>query len=475
MESNRLVHLKSLRSQPLFGKAAALCKNQSMDSFDDLVRFDRQFHLHPFTNHQELHALGTEILVEGKGVFLRDSHGRTLLDGLAGLWCVNIGYGRTEIADAVADQLRRLPYYPSFFNSTTEPAIHLAKRLASLAPGPLNHTLFCNSGSEANETALKLIRALMKQRGTPGKTKILSRQFAYHGVTLGTTSMTGLPGCYTPFDLPLPGFIHVPAPHAYAANREDDPAGYARWCLEETARIIALENADTIAAIFVEPIQGAGGVIVPPEGYLKELRALAAEHNILFVADEVITGFGRIGDWFASHLWELAPDMMTLAKGLTSGYLPLGATMVTAALAEELVHAGYLAHGFTYSGHPASCVAALANIDVIEKDCLVEGVRDDLGPYFQEKLASFRTHPAVGETRGFGLIGAIELLPRAGKSALDPAKPLGLRGAKLAREEGIIVRGIRDLIAVAPPLIINHAEIDQLFAGINRTLDRLWE
>ncbi|MDB6152879.1 MAG: putative aminotransferase [Chthoniobacteraceae bacterium] len=445
-----------------------------MDSFDDLVRFDRQFHLHPFTNHEELHALGTEILVEGKGVFLRDSHGRTLLDGLAGLWCVNVGYGCTEIVDAVADQMRRLPYYPSFFNSTTEPAIQLAKKLAALAPGPLNHTLFCNSGSEANETALKVIRVLMKQRGTPGKTKILSRQFAYHGVTLGTTSMTGLPGCYTPFDLPLPGFIHVPAPHAYAANREADPAGYARWCLEETARIIALEGPDTIAAIFVEPIQGAGGVIVPPDGYLKALRALAAEHNILFVADEVITGFGRIGDWFASHLWDLAPDMMTLAKGLTSGYLPLGATMVTDALADELVHAGYLAHGFTYSGHPASCAAALANLAVIERDHLVESVRDDLGPYFQEKLASFRTHPAIGEARGFGLIGALELLPRDGKSALDPATPLGLRGAKLAREEGVIVRGIRDLIAVAPPLIITRAEIDLLFAGISRALDRLW-
>ncbi len=274
---------------------------------EDLAQSDRRFHLHPFTNHEELHALGTEVLVEGKGIFVRDARGRTLLDGLAGLWCVNVGYGCTTIVDAITEQLRRLPFYPSFFNSTTEPAIRLAEKLASLAPPSLNHAFFCNSGSEANETALKLIRAVMKLRGTPAKTKILSREFAYHGVTLGTTSLTGLPGCQTPFNLPLDGFIHLPAPHAYAANQENDPLSYGEWCLEETARIIEREDPATIAAIFVEPVQGAGGVIVPPEGHLKKLRLLAREHQILFVADEVITGFGRLGDWFASNLWELSP------------------------------------------------------------------------------------------------------------------------------------------------------------------------
>jgi putrescine aminotransferase len=444
-----------------------------MNTPDTLRWADQRFHLHPFTQHEELHAQGTHILVEGRGVFLRDSEGRQLLDGLAGLWCVNVGYGRPEIVEAVHAQMRQLAYYPSFFNSTTEPAILLAEKLAALAPPGMGHTLFSNSGSEANETALKLIRTLMKLRGTPGKTKILSREFAYHGVTLGTTSLTGLPSCFSPFDLPLPGFVHVPGPHAYAANREEDPAAYGQWCLEQTERIVERENPDTIAAIFVEPVQGAGGVIVPPPGYLQSLRALARQHDILFVADEVITAFGRVGDWFASGLWELEPDLMTLAKGLTSGYLPLGATMVREEWAELLIHGGPLAHGFTYSGHPTSCAAALANLHVLERDALPARVQSDTGPYFQRKLRALADHPAVGEVRGVGLIGALELVPPGGKAGLNPAAPLGIRAAKLARETGVIVRGIRDLIAVAPPLIISHAEIDQLFEGIQQALDRL--
>ncbi|MEQ1861958.1 MAG: aminotransferase [Chthoniobacteraceae bacterium] len=442
---------------------------------DALENLDRLHHLHPFTTHEELHALGTHIITRGEGCWLWDARGRKLLDGLAGLWCVNVGYSCAGIIDAVSEQMRRVPYYCSFFNTTTEPAIRLAEKLASLAPRGLGHVMFSNSGSEANETALKLIRAYHKLRGQPQRTKILSREFAYHGVTLATTSMTGLPGCYKPFDLPLPGFVHVPGPNAYAANREHEPAAYARWCIEETERIIQREGPETIAALFAEPIQGAGGVIVPPEGHLRALRELARSHGILFVADEVITAFGRVGDWFASTLWELDPDFIATAKGLTSGYLPLGATLVRDEIADVLIHGGYLAHGFTYSGHPTTCAAALANLHVIERDKLVERTRDDSGPYFQQKLRAFAGHPAVGEVRGHGLIGAIELLPREGKAALTPTTMLGVKGAKLAREEGVIVRGIRDLIAMSPPLIITHEEIDVIFAAVGKTLDRLWD
>jgi putrescine aminotransferase len=293
-------------------------------------------------------------------------------------------------------------------------------------------------------------------------------------VTLATTSLTGLPGCYQPFDLPLPGFIHVPTPHAYAANREADPVAYGQWCLEETERIIQREDPNTISALFAEPIQGAGGVIVPPDGYLRGLRELARKYGILFVADEVISAFGRLGDWFASSLWSLEPDFISVAKGLTSGYLPLGASIVREDIAQVLVHGGYLAHGYTYSGHPATCAAALANLHVIESDRLIDRVRDDVGPYFQKKLRAFAGHPAVGEVRGYGLIGAIELLPREGKAALTPATMLGIKGAKIAREEGVIVRGIRDLIAMSPPLTISHEEIDYLFAGVEKMLARLW-
>jgi putrescine---pyruvate transaminase len=440
-----------------------------------LQETDAAHHLHPFTNHDDMHRTGTHVMVRGDGVYLYDEAGRKLLDGLAGLWCVNVGYSCHEIADAVADQMRRLPYYCSFFNTTTEPPIELAAKLASLAPAGLDHVMFCNSGSEANETALKLIRAYMKLRGTPAKTKILFREFAYHGVTLAATSMTGLPACTVPFDLPLPGFIQVPGPNAYAANREADPAAYGQWCIEETERIIEREDPATIAAIFVEPIQGAGGVIVPPEGYLRALRKLALKHDILFVADEVITAFGRLGDWFASELWDLAPDFLNVAKGLTSGYLPLGATIVRDEIAEVLIHGGYLAHGFTYSGHPTTCAAALANLRVIERDKLPQRVRDDVGPYFQEKLRAFAGHPAVGEVRGYGLIGALELLPREGKAAFTPKTMMGMRGAALAREEGVIVRGIRDLIAMSPPLTITRGELDELFGGVDRALARLWD
>jgi putrescine---pyruvate transaminase len=445
-----------------------------MSSLSPLQVQDTAHHLHPFTNHVEMRGSGTHVLKEGKGVWLKDDQGRRLLDGLAGLWCVNVGYGRREIIDAVTQQMEQLCYYPSFFNSTTEPAIKLATRLSELAPGRLRHAMFSNSGSEANETALKLIRGYWKIKGEPKRTKIMSREFAYHGVTLATTSMTGLPSCYLPFDLPLPGFIQVPGPNAYAANRESDPEGYGRWCVEETERIIQKEGPETIAAFFAEPVQGAGGVIPPPPGYLMALRSLARNYGILFVADEVITGFGRLGAWFASGLWNLDPDFMCLAKGLTSGYVPLGATMVADEIASVLIEAGYLAHGFTYSGHPVSCAAALANIDIIEKDQLVPRTANDLGPYFQKKLREFSSHPAVAEVRGEQLIGALELVPKGGKAALTPTSFLGVHAAKFVREEGVIVRGIRDLIAIAPPLTVTHEEVDIVFEAVRKGLDRLW-
>ncbi len=440
-----------------------------------LQQLDQRFHIHPFTSQNELEAHGTHVIVSGSGVFVQDAQGRQLLDGLAGLWCVNVGYGRTEIIEAVAAQMRQVAFYPSFFNSTTEPAIRLAERLARLAPPRIQHTIFCNSGSEANETALKIIRAFWKLRGQSQRVKILTRQFAYHGVTLATTSMTGLPSCTAPFDLPLPGFIQVPAPHAYAADRESDPVAYGKWCVEETARTIEREGADTIAAMFVEPVQGAGGVLPPPAGYLTALRALCREHGILFVADEVITAFGRLGDWFASGLWHLDPDLISLAKGLTSGYLPLGASMVSDEIAETLRGGGYFAHGFTYTGHPTTCAAALANLDILENDGLIPHVASNIGPYFQEKLRAFTGHPAVGEVRGLGLIGALELVPRGGKAALTPELMLGVKAAALARKEGVIVRGIRDIVALAPPLTITRGEVDQLFDGVRAAVDRLWD
>jgi putrescine aminotransferase len=448
-----------------------------MSHFDlaDLHRLDQAYHLHPFTDHRAMHRDGTHVIRRAQGSTVIDEHGRELLDGLAGLWCVNAGYGREELVAAAAAQMRTVAFYPSFFGTTTEPAIRLAARLAGLAPARLRHTIFCNSGSEANETALKLIRAYWKLRRRREKTKVLARSFAYHGVGIATTSLTGLPACTEPFDLPLPGFLRVPGGNAYAASMAMDAVEYGTWCLRETERTIAEEGAQTIAALFVEPVQGAGGVFVPPAGHLAELRAICRRHDILFVADEVITGFGRLGAWFASALWNLDPDLMTMAKGITSGYVPLGATMVSDEIAGVLVDGGYLAHGFTYSGHPVPCAVALANLDLLERERLPERVRDDLGPRLQTALGRLAAHPAVAEVRGIGLIGAAELRrPPRGPYASAPPGALGLVVHELARHEGVIVRGIRDLIAVAPPFVITHAELDRLSAAVTRALDRLW-
>ncbi len=434
---------------------------------------DREHHLHPFTDHHAMHRDGTHVVSSGSGCHVIDETGRRLLDGLAGLWCVNVGYGRREIADAVHRQLLELSYYPSFMNSTTEPAILLADKLAGLAPAGLGKVFFSNSGSEANETALKLIRAYQKLRGRSSKRKILTRTFAYHGVGIATTSMTGLAACYEPFDLPLPGFVHVPGPHPYGAESPLSAAEYGRWCIAETERVIAAEGADTIAAFFAEPVQGAGGVVVPPSGHLRELRDLCRAHDILFVADEVITAFGRLGDWFASSLWDLEPDFITMAKGITSGYLPLGATLVADEISQTLADGGYLAHGFTYSGHPVTTAAALANLEILERERLIERVRDDVGPYFQRRLHALSAHAAAGEARGKGLIGAIDLVPPGGRVALAKPPALGIPAAAMARVGGVCVRGRRDLIAISPPLVITHEEIDFLFDAIARVMNRI--
>ncbi|PTX94900.1 aspartate aminotransferase family protein [Spartobacteria bacterium LR76] len=448
----------------------------SVDSITaELQSLDRQYQIHPFTNHSDMHGTGTHIVQRGDGCYFIDETGTPILDGLAGLWCVNVGYNCREIVDAVTAQMTQLPYYPSFFNSTTEAPIRVAEFLAKHAPARLNHTIFSNSGSEANETALKVIRGYWKLKGQPQRRKILCRTYAYHGVTLATTSLTGLVNCQEPFDLPLEGFIRIPGPYHYGARSELTPEDYGKWCLEETRRVILAEGPETIGALFAEPIQGAGGVIIPPKGYLKGLREICREYGILYVSDEVITAFGRVGSWFASEMWDLDPDIICVAKGITSGYLPLGGTMVSDEIAEPLLKGGYFAHGFTYSGHPSCCAAALANLQYIEAHGLVAKVKNDLGPYFEAKLASLASHPAVSEVRAIGLIGAAELVPKGGRDALTPSSLLGAKASNLVRAEGAMVRGIRDLIAISPPLIISREQIDSLFASIVRGLDKLWD
>lgn len=446
-----------------------------MLNYEKLRQVDTEHHLHPFTHHRDMHKTGTHIIQSAEGVYLIDENGKKILDALAGLWCVNIGYGRKEMTDAVAKQMNQLAYYPSFFNTTTEPTILLAEKVTSLAPERLKYVFFSNSGSEAVETALKLIRGYHKAKKQSSRQKIMTLTWAYHGVTVAATSMTHIPTCQDPFDLPLPGYIKIPGPYHYAADTTLSAQEYGQWCIEETEKIILREGPETIAATFVEPIQGAGGVIVPPEGYLSSLRQLCKKYGILYVSDEVICAFGRVGEWFAAQKFNLDPDLITTAKGITSGYIPLGATLVSKEIGDTLNDNGYLATGGTYSGHPTACAAALKNIEIMERENLIPRVREDIGPYFQKRLAEFASHPAVGEVRGLGLVGAMELVPRGGKSARSASAPLGPKALLIGREEGLAVRGIRDILAVAPPLTMTHAQVDEMISGIGRILNRIWD
>jgi putrescine---pyruvate transaminase len=439
----------------------------------NLRAIDAAHHIHPFTNNAAMHKNDdVNIIKSAKGCYVVDDKGRKLLDGLAGLWCVNMGYGQKSIIDAITKQLNELCYYPSFFNSTTEPTILLSEKLYSLGLPRLTHALYANSGSGANETAIKVALSYWILKGKPAKKKILSRTFSYHGVTLGATNLTGLTSCTKPFGLPEPGFVRVPGPYYYISGSALSPEDFGAKCLEETEAIIKCEGADTIAALFAEPIQGAGGVIIPPKGYLKGLRELARKYDILYVSDEVITGFGRTGAMFASQAWDLDPDILSLAKGITSGYIPLGAIRISGEIAKTLNDGGYYANGHTYSGHPVACAAALANIDLMEKTHIIKYVHDDIGPYFTEKLLSFAKHPAVGEARCCNLMGALELLDH-GKKVTDPYIGLGPKAAALIRKNGVIVRGLSNLVAISPALVATHAEVDELFAGVKAGLDEL--
>ena len=440
-------------------------------STSELQNIDRAHHIHPLTDHKTLHASGTHVIVSGDGCFVTDTEGNRLLDIMAGLWCVNVGYGRTEIAEAVYEQLKTLPYYCSALSATTDTTILLAEKLTGLVPPHLSHVYFSSSGSEGNESALKLIRFYSKRTGRGGRTKILTRKHSYHGATLATSSMSGIPAILEPFDLPLDGFISCPAPHYYLADTDMTHEEYGRWCVEETARIIEREDPETISAMFVEPVQGAGGVVIPPPGYLRDLRELCRSHSILFVADEVITGFGRLGEWFGSQLWDLDPDLMNTAKAITSGYQPLSALFVREEIADIVIEGGFFSHINTYAGHPAAAAAALANLSIIESENLVPRTRDTIGPYLQRRLRGFVDHPLVGEVRGLGLIAAMELQPSQDQQSREVA--LGPLAFKMFREEGVIIRAVGNTLTYCPPLIIKESEVDFLVEATHKVLARL--
>ena len=436
-------------------------------------RLDGAHHLHGFTDPKRLHQDGALLIARAEGIYLWDTDGRRLIDGLAGLWCVALGYGRSELADAAARQMRELPYAKSFFGQAAPVAIELARTLAELAPGGLDLAFFSSSGSEANETAVRLIRRFWQLEGRPEKRALLSREFAYHGSTALAASLGGMSAMHEQAGID-PTVEHVLPPYHWRYGGELSPDAFglrAADALEE--RIVAL-GPERVAAFFGEPLQGAGGVIVPPESYWARVQAICRRHDVLLVADEVITGFGRTGNWFGSQRFGIEPDLMTIAKGVTSGYLPLSATLVGRRVANRLEEGGLLAHGYTYSGHPVACAVGLENLRILREEGWIERVAEKTGPYLQRRLhETFADHPLVGEVRGAGLIAAIELTPdKARRARFEPEGSMGARVLRCAVDDGLLVRAVRDSLCLCPPLVISEPEIDELVGRLAHSLDR---
>ncbi len=434
---------------------------------------DAAHFLHPFTDFQALAQKGARIITRADGIYLWDSDGQQILDAMSGLWCVNVGYGQTALVDAAAKQMRELPFYNAFFQTATPPAIELAELLAEVSPPGFGHVFFTNSGSEGNDTVVRMVRRYWDILGQPDRQVIISRQNAYHGSTMAGASLGGMAGMHAQGGLPIPNISHIEQPywvaHGQGMGRDEFGLKAARW-LEE--KILAI-GASKVAAFIGEPVQGAGGVIIPPATYWPEIQRICDRHGILLVSDEVICGFGRTGHWFGCERFGFKPDLMTFAKGVTSGYIPLGGVMVGDRIAKVLIEqGGEFEHGYTYSGHPVACAVALANIRLIQQLQLVERVQGDVGPYLAAGFASLADHPLVGDAETCGLMGAILLVKeKAGLIPFDSAVGIGMVCRNHCFGNGLIMRAVGNRMIVAPPLVISRPQIDQMLALVRRCLD----
>jgi 4-aminobutyrate--pyruvate transaminase len=439
---------------------------------------DIAYYFHPATNARRHEAIGPMVIERGQGIHVYDDQGKEYIEGLAGLWSVAVGFGEERLVEAATAQMRKLPYYHSFSHKSNPSAIALAERLVRMAPGKMSKAHFTSSGSEANDLAIKMIWYYNNALGRPEKKKIVSRQRGYHGVTIASASLTGLPAFHRDFDLPLPMMRHVSCPNLWRfGGPGESEEAFASRLAAELENLILAEGPHTVAAFVGEPLMGAGGVITPPRTYWEKIQAVCRRHDVLIVADEVITGFGRTGRMFGSETYEIAPDILVLSKALTSSYIPLSALVFTdaiyQALADNSAKVGVFAHGFTASGHPVATAVAMANLDIIEERGLVANAAE-LAPKFQARLREFAAHRYVGEARSIGLIGALELVAdKATKAPFEKPGAVGARVAELAQEEGLIIRAIGDIIAFCPPLIITAAEIDAMFDRFARALARL--
>jgi putrescine aminotransferase len=439
----------------------------------ELQRLDLAHHLHPFTDHPELAVDKPLVIERAQGIYLYDTDGRRLLDGMGGLWCMNVGYGRSEIVAAVASQMNELPFYNTFFKTSTPPVILLSERLAQLVPAGIRNFFYTNSGSEANDTNIRLVQTYWRQVGQSQRRMIISRDNAYHGSTIAAAALTGMASMH---DIPAVGsvdFAHILQPHWYAlgGDRSEDEFGLiAARALEQ--KILEL-GADRVAAFFAEPVQGAGGVIVPPATYWPEIQRICRKYDVLLVADEVVCGFGRTGRWFGCDTYGITPDIITLAKGLSSGYLPIAACGVGERVSQVLrAMPGRFPHGFTYSGHPVAAAAALANIDILTREGIVEQVGRTTGPYFQAALGRLRDHPLVGQVRGVGMMAAVELSSdKQRRAPFDPVGSVSTRVRNLCFERGLVTRAVYDGLVFSPPLVITPGQCDELVGILQSCLD----
>jgi putrescine---pyruvate transaminase len=438
----------------------------------ELQALDAAHHMHPFTAGAKLAAKGARIITRAEGVWLNDSDGHRILDGMAGLWCVNVGYGRQELADVAARQMMDLPFYNTFFQTSHVPAIALAARLAELAPGDLNHVFFAGSGSEANDTNIRMVRHYWAALGKPEKQVIISRRNAYHGSSVGSGSLGGMVSMHKQGGLPIPNIVHIDQPNWYLEGGDLTPADFGLERARQLEAMIEQLGEDRVAAFIAEPIQGAGGVIVPPETYWPEIQRMCDKYDILLIADEVITGFGRTGNWFGSQTLGIRPHIMTIAKGLSSGYAPIGASLVCDAVA-EVIGRDEFNHGYTYSGHPVCAAVALENLRILEDEKIVEHVRDVAHPYLAERWHALADHPLVGETKLVGLMGSLALTPDKATRAPFAAEAgtAGFMVRERSFKNNLIMRHVYDRMIVSPPLVITPAEIDILIERATRALD----
>lgn len=443
----------------------------------NLAAIDAAHHLHPFSDMKKLNADGTRIIQRGEGVHIFDSHGKKYLDGFAGLWCVNIGYGRKEIADAVARQMNELPYYNTFFGTTSPPTTLLAEKVTSKAGPRFNHIFFTGSGSEANDTWFRMARVYWAAVGKPSKKTVIARRNGYHGSTVAGASLGGMKYMHEQGDLPIPGIVHIGQPYWYGEGGDLTPAEFGLKVARELEAKIDELGEENVAAFVAEPIQGAAGVIIPPETYWPEINRICKARNILLVTDEVICGFGRLGEWFGHQYFGVEPDFAPIAKGLSSGYLPIGGVLVSDRIADVLINeVGDFNHGFTYSGHPVCAAAALENLRIIEEEKLVERVRDDIGPYFAKKWGALAEHDFVGEAESVGLMGGLQLAAdKKTRTRFEKPDPIGALVRNHALANGLVLRATGDRMLASPPLVISHEEVDEMARIAKIALDAAWK